>query len=105
MASTDDLQAILKTITPYKKALAKWYEEFDFMKWLQTREDFGGRDMRVPLGYDTGGGNSHDFASAQAQETTPNKWGEFTITRTRDYSLVYIDNEAIEAAKGDANGF
>ena len=105
MTDTTDIQAVLKYITPYKEAGKKWYEEWDFMKWLPTREDFGGRKMLLPLGYDTGGGVSHTFSDAQEAEGDPNQWGEFTIERTRAYALVYIDNEAIEAAKGDENGF
>lgn len=105
MATVDDIAAVLKYITPYKEVQRQWYENWDFMKWLPTRSDFGGRKLLLPLSYDAGGGHSHDFAAAQAQEANPNQYGEFQIDRTRLYDMVYVDYEAIEASEGDKNGF
>lgn len=49
-------------------------------------------------------GRSADFAKAQANKTN-SQIKDFTITRAKYYSLASIDNETMEASKGNANAF
>lgn len=103
MGTLDNVTAALKTVQ--KGFTRQWHQEFDFMKWLPTREDFGGKNWTYAVGTDEGGGNSHDFATAQAEEDTDNNYENFVVTRVRDYALIYIDNEAIEASEKDEWAF
>lgn len=105
MATLDNIDAMMKVGYPHKEMARQWHEEFDFMKWLPRRNDFGGKRIDVAIGVDMGGGNSHDFAAAQAQEDTDNTYVNWQVTRKRDYALVYIDNEAIEASEYDKYAF
>lgn len=100
MVSTSDVEKVLKIITPYKDVMKRWYEDHPFDQWLPKRTDFTGRKMEVPIGIDVPPGNSHTFEDAMAAEADGNEYAQFVITRVRDYGLLYIDNEAIEASKG-----
>lgn len=104
-APSSNVEKILKIITPYSEVMRKWYENFDFYKWLPTKNNFGGRYMEVPIGYDSGGGHGHSFSDAMESETNENLYDHFKVYRTRDYGLVYINNEDIEASEGNENAF
>jgi hypothetical protein len=49
-------------------------------------------------------GRSVNFANAQANKTNT-KIKDFVLTRVKDYALASIDNETLEASKGNANAF
>jgi hypothetical protein len=49
-------------------------------------------------------GRSSSFATAQANKTST-QVTDFVLTRVKDYSLASIDNETLEASKGNANAF
>lgn len=103
MADLTSVNSALKIITPFKKLITAWQNEQEFLKWLPTRTDFYGRKMEVPIGYGPGGGNSYNFQVAQRQSTNSRKYTHFEITRVSNYTILYLDNEAIEASEnGDA---
>lgn len=74
---------------------------------LMTKyEDFGGRNLRIPLIYGNPQGRSQDFQQAQLRGAqTSSALEDFVLTRVHDYSIATIDNETIEASKGDENAF
>jgi hypothetical protein len=49
-------------------------------------------------------GRSATFSTAQANKTN-SQLKDFVLTRAKDYSLASIDNETLEASKGNANAF
>lgn len=58
----------------------------------------------VPLVYGTPQGRSADFATAQTNQTAPFV-NAFFVYRVKNYQLVTITNELIEATKDDAGAF
>ncbi len=69
-------------------------------------ENFGGRNLPIPLIYGNPQGRSATFATAQTRGAATNSLIEaFTLTRVKDYSIATIDNETLEASKGNANAF
>lgn len=60
--------------------------------------------MPIPIIHGNPQGRSATFTTAQANKT-PSKIKDFVLTRARDYSLASIDNETLDASKGDANAF
>lgn len=69
-------------------------------------ESFGGKNLPIPIIYGNPQGRSKTFANAQTRGTaTSTKVTDFVLTRAKDYSIATIDNETLEASKGDANAF
>lgn len=71
---------------------------------LNKYESFGGKNLPVPIRIGIPQGRSQDFATAQANKTA-SKYRDFVLTRVHDYALASIDNETLEASRGDANAF
>jgi len=80
------------------------YMDNPFMAMLPKMENFGGKNLPIPIIYGNPQGRSANFVKAQ-QNKTNSQLKDFVLTRAKDYSLASIDNETIEASKGDANAF
>lgn len=74
---------------------------------LMTKyEKFGGKNLPIPIVYGNPQGRSKTFSNAQTRGTaTSTQVSDFVLTRVKDYSIATIDNETLEASKGDANAF
>lgn len=73
---------------------------------MPKMEDFGGRNLPIPLIYGNPQGRSATFSNAQTRGAATNSLiTDFILTRVRDYSIATIDNETLEASKGNANAF
>lgn len=73
---------------------------------MAKMEEFGGRNLPIPLIYGNPQGRSASFAQAQNRGAVTNSLIDaFTLTRVKDYSVATIDNETLEASKGNANAF
>ncbi len=82
------------------------YKDNPFLALAPKYENFGGRNLPIPLIYGNPQGRSATFATAQARGALTNSLVEaFTLTRVKDYSIATIDNETLEASKGNANAF
>lgn len=82
------------------------YKKNPLFALMKKMEDFGGRNLRVPLIYGNPQGRSATFSQAQARSVlTSSRVTDFILTRVRDYSIATIDNETIEASKGNENAF
>lgn len=82
------------------------YKDNPLLAMLKKYEDFGGRNLPIPLIYGNPQGRSATFSEAQARGAATNSLIEqFTLTRVKDYSVATIDNETLEASKGNANAF
>ena len=80
------------------------YQDNPLLALVSKYESFGGKNLPVPIIYGNPQGRSASFAKAQ-QNKTNSQIKDFVLTRDRDYSLASIDNETIEASKGNANAF
>jgi len=82
------------------------YKDNPFLAMVSKMEDFGGRNLPIPLIYGNPQGRSATFINAQARgAATASLVESFTLTRAKDYSIANIDNETLEASKGNANAF
>jgi hypothetical protein len=82
------------------------YQDNPLLALLPKMEDFGGRNLPIPLIYGNPQGRSTTFARAQARSLLTNtKLQDFYLTRVKDYGVAVIDNETLEASKGNANAF
>jgi len=82
------------------------YKDNPFLALVAKYEDFGGRNLPIPLIYGNPQGRSATFSNAQARgAVTSSQLQDFVLTRVKDYSIATIDNETLEASKGNANAF
>jgi hypothetical protein len=82
------------------------YKNNPLLALIPKFEDFGGRNYRLPLIYGNPQGRSASFARAQTRGgLTASKIEDFVLTRVKNYSIATIDNETLEASKGNANAF
>ena len=80
------------------------YKDNPFLAMVAKYEDFGGENLKLPIKYGIPQGRSATFSDAQANKTNT-QLKAFLLTRQADYSLASIQNETIEASKGNANAF
>lgn len=80
------------------------YEDHPFLALCPKMEQFGGKNLPIPIIYGNPQGRSALFATAQANKT-PGKYKDFVLTRAKDYGLCSIDGETIDASKGNNNAF
>lgn len=80
------------------------YENNPLLAMLAKTEDFGGKNLPIPIIFATEGGRSASFANAQ---TNVDEFDidDFVLTRVSDYAVAHIDNETIEASKGKNDAF
>lgn len=82
------------------------YKDNPLMALISKYKEFGGRNLPIPLIYGNPQGRSASFTRAQTRGAlTSSKLTDFVLTRVKNYSIATIDNETIEASKGDANAF
>lgn len=80
------------------------YKDNPLLAMLPKYEQFGGENLKLPIKFGIPQGRSASFTNAQANKTN-SQTKAFLLTRDRDYSLASIDNETIEASKGNSNAF
>lgn len=110
--------ATYATVSNQVAALKELYTGDDYMKDLVYKKNplfalmpkdespsgFAGKYIPVPLVYGTPQGRSHTFATAQTNQTAP-ALASFFVYRVKDYQLVTIENELLEATKDNAAAF
>lgn len=109
MASGADLSAydsVLKEHYTADRVVDMTYRNNPFYALVPKYERFGGKVLPIPIMYGNPQGRSKTFSNAQARaQATSSLFKEFSLTRAKDYSLATIDNETLEATKGDPNSF
>lgn len=80
------------------------YKDNPLLAMLPKYEQFGGENLKLPIKFGIPQGRSATFSTAQSNKTN-SQYKAFLLTRDRDYSLASIDNETIEASKGNSNAF
>ena len=82
------------------------YKDNPLLALLAKYERFGGKNLPIPILWGNPQGRSASFTQAQARGLVTNsRVSDFTLIRVKDYSIAYLDNETLEASKGDANAF
>ncbi len=77
-----------------------------FFALVPKMESFGGDELPIPIIYGNPQGRSKTFRTAQTAATTSSsKITKFVLTRVKDYGVVTIDNETLEASMGNENAF
>jgi hypothetical protein len=94
----------LKILFPEKRLRQYGQRDQPFWAWLTKKEKFVGRKAEIPIRYSAGGGSSHTFADALAAKSG-SSYLAFEVTRKRDYHIVSIDREALEASEGDDGAY
>lgn len=91
----------LKKLWPTERIERIGYEDQPFLALVPKSDKFVGENFVQPVIYGNPQGRSSTFARAQANKGS-SKGEKFTVTRRKDYSLISIDGETIEAAGDDA---
>lgn len=82
------------------------YKDNPFFALIPKMENFGGRNLPIVTIWGNPQGRSANFARAQARgAVTTSKLDDFLLTRVKDYAIATIDNETLEASKGNAEAF
>lgn len=82
------------------------YKDNPLLGLIPKYEDFGGRNLPIVTIWGNPQGRSAQFTRAQARGAVTNsQLDDFLLTRVKDYSIATIDNETLEASKGNANAF
>lgn len=70
------------------------YQDNPLLAMVPKYEQFGGKNLPIPIIYGNPQGRSATFSNAQGNKTS-SKLKDFVLTRARDYSLASIDNETL----------
>lgn len=98
--------AALKQHYTADRVLDLVYKDNPLFALMPKYESFGGKNLPIPLIYGNPQGRSKTFSNAQTGgSATSTLVTDFVLTRVKDYSIATIDNETLEASKGDANAF
>lgn len=96
--------AIMKELYDGQLVEDEIYKENPFYTLVKKATNFTGKNFPIPLAYGRSGGRSTTFANAQANQA-PTQYGEFMLTRRREYALATLDNETREATADDKGAF
>jgi len=89
---------VLKVLYPQKRIEKTMYTDNPLFALVTKKDDFGGSSLTLATRYADPAGRSATFTTAQTNKG--NGYGKaFALTRVKDYSLISIENEAIEASK------
>lgn len=82
------------------------YEMRPTLAIMPKEEDFFGDVKPIPVIYGNPQGRSADFTRARTRGVATNTLGvKFNLTRVKDYSIAFIDNETMEASENDKGAF
>ena len=87
-----------------KKPMDVAYHNHPFLTMVPKNTRFRGKNMPLPITYARPQGRSATFADAQSNATS-SSLGEFLLTRVKNYAVVTVSGEAIEASKGNEYSF
>ena len=80
------------------------YKDNPFLAMISKYENFGGENLKLPIKWGNPQGRSANFGLAQDNKYA-SSISAFLLTRQADYSLASINNQVLEASKGNANAF
>lgn len=100
--TTTNNAALLKKLYPQKRIEYLMYQNNPLFAMLSKMDDFGGSSIEIAMQYADPAGRSATFATAQANKGNSEPVA-FSLTRAKDYSLIGLENEAIQASKRKGN--
>lgn len=104
-ATVTSLDGVLKVYYDEFKLKIMQYGESTLLAALPRMTKFGGKNLPIPIVYNTPQGRGTTISQAQTV-ASPSKNTDFVLTRASDYGVVTIANEALEAAEeGDKAAF
>lgn len=80
------------------------YKSNPLFAMLNKVENFGGKNLPIPIIFGSPQGRSASFANAQSN-VGETQIDDFVLTRVSDHGIAQITNETIEASKGKNNAF
>ncbi len=95
---------ILKELYDDQKVQWLTYKDNPALAMIHKEEKFPGKYYPVPVVYGLSQGASATFASAYANQSSP-QVAEFLVTRVADFSLATIDGQLLAAAQTDPGAF
>lgn len=99
-ATTTTAAAVLKRLYPQRAVQAMLYKNGPFLGKVPKSTKFVGADMRVAIKIAPTTGRSATFATALAN-IGGTRYEGFNLTRVRDYSIMRISTELLEASASD----
>lgn len=106
MLNITNFDSALKELYTKDKVEKLVYENFPLLAALPKKTDFVGKYKVVPVYYGNPQGRSATFSRAQAGGLRDNsRTVDFNLYRVKDYGVVTIDNETMEASANDKGAF
>ena len=104
IANLTTINAYLKELYTNQKVESMVYKNNPFLAMLPKFEQFTGKYHPLPIISANPQNRSRNFADAIASQTSSSA-DAFDLTRVKDYSLAFIDGEALKASEGDKGAF
>ena len=106
MLDINSFDSALKELYTKDKVEKLVYSNFPFLASVPKNTDFMGKNYVVPVYYGNPQGRSATFTRAQSGGLRDNsKTVDFNLTRVKDYGVVTIDAETMEATANDKGAF
>lgn len=99
-ATATSTVAILKTLWPQERVENEVYKKHAFLAMIPKDKGFYGENLVLAVRYADSQGRSATFATAQAN-IGAFAARKFVLTRAKDYQLVSLETEAIQASEKD----
>jgi hypothetical protein len=103
-ATTTSLDGVLKVYYDDMKVKLMQYGESTLLAVMPRMTSMKGKNLPIPILFSTPAGRGTSIANAQAA-AAPARTEDFVLTRAKDYGVVTIENEALEASEGDKAAF
>lgn len=103
-ATTTSLDAVLKVYYTDQKVKLMQYGESTLLAVMPRMTSFKGKNLPIPILFSTPAGRNPTISGAQTL-ALPSRSEDFVLTRAKDYAVVTIENEALEASEGDKAAF
>jgi hypothetical protein len=103
-ATVTSLDGVLKVYYDDMKVKLMQYGESTLLSVLPRMTSMKGKNLPIPILFSTPAGRGTSIALAQGA-AAPARTEDFVLTRAKDYGVVTIENEALEASEGDKAAF
>jgi hypothetical protein len=101
---TAEFERMMKIWYEQKRVKLRAYPKNPTLALLPKAEDFRGKQRNIPIWFATGQGVSATFSVAQSRKGS-GQYRQWELTRVKGYGLGALENEVIEASKGDKAAF
>lgn len=102
--TTTSFDKALKVYYTAQRVKLQAYQKNPLLALLPKMEDFKGKNMPLAIWYRTGQGVSATFSTAQTNAGVGG-YENFILTRVKGYGIGKLENEVMEASRGDKAAF